>query len=94
MSKITNDGLTRSYGNSGRQRVKVELLRLPFVSWMLMSLPMSRVLEICVNLFFVVDSDVVELRCGTTGGTFCVGVAVLSTPASGDPLTPDNCGGP
>ena len=32
---------------------------------------MSRVLEICVNRFLVVvDSEVVELRGGTAGGTF------------------------
>ena len=35
-----------------------------------MSLPMSRVLEICVNLFLAVDSVVVALRGGTAGRTF------------------------
>jgi len=46
----------------------------PFVRSMLMSLPMSRVLEICVNLFLAVDSDVDALRGGTAGGILDAGV--------------------
>ena len=66
---------------------------LPFVSSMLMTVPMSRVLEICVNLFFAIDSVVVELRGGTAGRTFGDGVAVLGPEVSGGPVTaPDECG--
>lgn len=42
-----------------------------------MTLPMSRVLEICVNLFFALDSDVDVLRGGTAGGIFIAGVAAV-----------------
>ena len=59
----------------------VAVTNWPFVSSMLMSLPMSRVLEICVNLFLTVDSVVVALRGGTAGRTFrAVDVAAMPWP--------------
>jgi len=51
---------------------------------MLMTRPMSRVLEICVNLFLAaVDRDVVELLGGTAGGTLS-GAAAGGSPAAED----------
>jgi len=64
------------------------MLSSPLVRSMLMTLPMSRVLEICVNLFFTVDRDVDELRGGTAGGIFNNGVAAFWCPASDGALTP------
>jgi len=50
---------------------------------MLMTRPMSRVLDICVNLFLAVDRDVVELLGGTAGGTLS-GAAAGGSPAAED----------
>jgi len=61
----------------------------PFVSSMFMTLPMSRVLEIWVNLFLAVDRDVDELRGGTAGGILMGGVAAgFWSPVSGRPVAP------
>jgi len=62
----------------------------PLVSSMSVTLPMSRVLEIWVNLFLALDSVVVALRGGTAGGIFTAGVAaVFSSAVSGGLATPN-----
>ena len=48
-----------------------------------MTRPMSRVLDICVNLFLAVDRAVVELLGGTAGGTLS-GAAAGGSPAAED----------
>jgi len=51
---------------------------------MLMTLPISRVLEICVNLFFAAESVVDAFLGGTAGGIFITEVTAFWSPVSGD----------
>jgi len=61
---------------------------IPFVSSMSMTLPISLVLEICVNLLLAPESDVVALRGGTTGGTLVVAAVAAVAAAVSAGTTP------